>query len=230
MRSFLNSSTGFAVAFMVVVFIDIVLSNSEGTVLYSLLSKLALLALLLRYFVPQSSGLHPVERACAIMGMVCFSLGAMLIMVNNDLNVIVAGFLLLMTAKLCYSCAFVYTIRIDIDRLLPYLVFVTLYSLVVIYFLYDLPEHVPAYLFLVTALIMLKLAYLRYERVDRGSFTNAFSGAAMLLVAETILVFDRSFGASSLSGMLIVLLFWMSQYLMAGGLLIEGKTAPAALR
>lgn len=230
MRSFLTSSTGFAVAFMVVVFIDIVLSNSEGTVLYSLLSKLVLLALLLRYFVPQSKGLHSVERACAIMGMVSFSLGAILIMVNNDLNVIVTGFLLLMIAKLCYSCAFVYTISIDIDRLLPYLVFVTLYSLVVIYFLYDLPEHVPAYLFLVTALILLKLAYLRYERVDRVSFTNAFSGAAMMLVAETILVFDRSFGASSLSGMLIVLLFWMSQYLMVSGLLTEGKTAPAALR
>lgn len=230
MRSYFKSSAGFAIVYFAVVLIDVLLSNTEGFLEYSLLPKALSMILLLRYFIPQSLELHPVERSCVIMAVVSFGLGSMLLMVTNDLDAIVAGFLLLMTAKLSYSCAFVYTIKIDIDRLLPYLVFVTLYSLVVIYFLYDLPEHVPAYLFLVMALIMLNLAYLRYERVGRISFTGAFTGAAMILIAETILVFDRSFGTSSWSGMFIVLLFGVSQYLIVSGLLLERKMNPATLR
>lgn len=230
MRSLFNSPFWFTVVFISVVFIDVVLSNSGGTIYYSLLSKVLLLILLLAYIVPQSRNRITFERTCTIMGMVSFSLGTVFVMLNNDLNTIVTGFLLLMTAKLCYSCAFVYTIHIDIDRLLPFLVFVTLYSLVVIYFLYDLPEHIPAYLFLVMALIMLMLAYLRYERVCRTSFAEVFSGAAMVLVAETILVFDRSFGSFSWSGILVVLLFGLSQFLIAQGILLKNNTASAALQ
>lgn len=214
---------------MAVLIIDIVLSNSEGAMYYSLFSKCLLLVILLGGFMPRSRNMHPVVRTCTLLGMVSFVMGEVFVMIDNDLNTIVTGFLLLMVAKLCYSCAFVYTIRIDIDRLLPYLVFVTLYSLVVIYFLYDLPEHVPAYLFLVTTLFMLKLAYLRFEKVSKVSFARVFAGASMVLVAETILVFDRSFSSFSWSGILIVLLFGMSQYLMVSGVLQQPEPTPSVL-
>lgn len=223
MHSIFRSGQWFTTAFLVILFFDIILSNIEGLIYYSLLTKFLLLGILLIYFLFNSRDLNPLERGFVMLGIVCFSVGEGFMMVTNDLNIIVAGFLLLLAAKLLYSCAFVYKVKIDIDRLLPYLVFVTLYSLTIIYFLYEVPEHIPAYIFLVITLVMLKLAYLRYEKVDWTSFILVLAGSGLILVSETILVFDRSFNASRMSGILIVLLYGMSQYLMVNGMLLEPR-------
>lgn len=199
----------------------------EGMLYFSLVTKMLLLGLLLNFFWFHSSSLKAVERVFVVLAIITFSLGELFMMITNDLNVIVSGFLLLLAAKLLYSCAFVFRVNLDIDRILPYLVFVTLYSLTIIYFLYEVPEHVPAYIFLVITLIMLNFAYLRYENVGSGSFILVLAGAALVLVSETILVFDRSFSTSRLSGIMIVLLYGMSQYLMVHGMVLEPERAEA---
>ncbi|WP_224490994.1 lysoplasmalogenase family protein [Robertkochia flava] len=228
MQTFLQSSKWFTAVFVVILFFDIILSNMEGLLYFSLVTKILLLGVLLNYFMLRSRGQNAAERVFVILAIVSFSLGELFMMITNNLNIIVAGFLLLLAAKLLYSCAFVFKVKLDIDRLLPYLVFVTLYSLTIIYFLYEVPEHVPAYIFLVITLIMLKLAYLRYERVDWNSFITVLAGAGLILASETILVFDRSFSTSQLSGVMIVLLYGLSQYLMVQGLILEPGARNAA--
>ena len=230
MPALFRSFNGFAAFFMLVLFFDILLSNMEGMMYYSLITKVILLLSLLAFFSVNSTSMRRLERNFVFLAIISFSLGEVFMMLTNDLNVIVAGFLLLLAAKLFYSCAFVYKVTLDVDRLLPYLVFVTLYSLTIIYFLYEVPEHIPAYIFLVITLIMVKLAYLRYEKAGFTSFMMVLSGAALVLASETILVFDRSFNSSQLNGFMVIFLYGLSQYFMVNGMVLKSEAAKGVRR
>lgn len=224
MPSCFNSFNWFTVSFIAVLFFDIILSNIEGMLYYSLIPKFVLLVILVIFFLCNSQLLGRFERGFVLLALVSFSIGEVLMMLTNNIDIIGAGFLFLLAAKLLYSCAFVYRVNIDIDRLLPYLVFVMLYSLTVIYFLYDVPEHIPAYIFLVITLIMLKLAYMRFEKVGWNSFLLVLAGAALVLTSETILVFDRPFNSAQLNGFLIVLFYGLSQFLFVSGLVLQPQS------
>ncbi|WP_162558698.1 lysoplasmalogenase family protein [Robertkochia solimangrovi] len=214
-----RSERGFTILFIAMLIIDIVLNNIAGMELYGYTSKLVLLVFLLTFFLLNSGNLNRFERGFITLALIAFLAGEYFIMAGSTIDIFTIGCILIVFSKLLYCCAFIYRVDYDIDRILPYLVFTTLYSLTVIYFLYDLPGHLPAFLFLVFALIVVKFAYLRFDRVDPRSFWLVMSGAILFLVSETVFVFHSEMRPFSSSSIFVLSGYGLAQYLIILGML-----------
>ncbi|WP_224483287.1 lysoplasmalogenase family protein [Robertkochia aurantiaca] len=211
----------FGICFGLLLCLDIALTAYPSSFFYGYVTKLLLLSVLLIFFLSRDHALQPLEKGLLILGLLSFFAGEILVVYDVNWSLLVYGLLFIIVAKLAYSLAFLNRAAFDIDHMLPFLVFALLYSMAVLYFLYDLPGevHLSAYLYLVLALLMLNSAFLRQDRVNSLSFWLIFSGAVLFLVSETILVFRPQMLPLSFGGVLTLFLYGLSQYCFTLGLI-----------
>jgi uncharacterized membrane protein YhhN len=222
MKLLFKEPRSFFVIFLCVLFLDLIFVNIDHLYKYRYATKLCIVVALTIHFFYNSSNLLKKERILIFLALL-FSLIADAVLITENLTSLIIGMSLFIVAKICYIIVYSFKAQFDIDRLLPFLAVTLLYSLFIMYFLYEGISEliVPVVIYSLISLIMTKMAYLRYKVVNNKSYYFVLIGAIFFMISETIMAFYSFYIPLPYSYTLIILTYAISQFLSVRGILLQ---------
>lgn len=214
----------FSVIFLIVLFIDLVFTNIDYLYEYRYITKPWIVITLVIHFYWNSLHLLPKERLLVFLAL-AFSLIADFILITDSMTSLIIGMSMFILAKICYAILFSFRARFDIDRLLPFLAVVLLYCLFIIYFVYDGVGElfIPVLVYIFVTLTMAKMAYLRYNMVNKNSYYHVLAGAALFMISETIMGFYSFYEPLPYTYTSVLLTYGLSQFFTIRGIILQNE-------
>src|SRR5690606_10207720 len=214
----------FLVVFLVVLFVDIIFTNIDYLYEYRYATKPWIVITLAIHFYYNCLHLSQEERLLVFLAL-AFSLVADFILITDNLTFLIVGMSMFILAKICYAILFSFKARFDIDRLLPFLAVVLMYCLFIMYYLYegvgDLFVAVVVYIFV--TLIVAKMAYLRYNMVNKKSYYFVMAGAVLFMISETIMAFYNFYKPLPFTYTSVLLTYGLSQFFTIRGIILQNE-------
>ncbi len=225
MKLLFKKSKSFLFIFLCFLLIDLVFTNIDHLYKYRYATKIWVVITLTIHFYYNSSSLLRKERILIFLALF-FSLIADIVLITDNLFFLVVGMSMFILVKICYSIVYFFKAQFDIDRLLPFLTICLLYSLFVIYFLYDAigELYIPVYTYIFISLVMTKMAYLRYKRVNSKSYYLVLLGAIVFIISETIMAFYNFYKPLPFTFTLVMTTYALSQYLSIRGIILQNSS------
>jgi uncharacterized membrane protein YhhN len=225
MLLFARNQKLFSILFFSILFTDIIFHNIEGFNKYRYVSKLLITTSLMIYVCFNRKSLIKKEFIFVILALVFSFWGDYILIANPDSMLFSVGISMYMIAKIIYSLIFSFSAKFDIDRSLPFLTITLLYSLLMIYFVYS-GHGVPILLIMVyifVSLIMLKVAYLRFEIVNQKSYLYVLLGCMSFIVSESIIGIDKFYTPLFYESVFGMFFYGLAQFLIVKGLVFQSK-------
>lgn len=222
MKLLFKKKKSFSVIFLIVLFVDLVFTNIDYLYEYRYFTKPWIIITLVIHFYYNSLHLLPKERILVFLALT-FSLIADFILITDSITSLITGMSMFILAKICYAILFSFKARFDIDRLLPFLAVVLMYCLFIMYYLYEGVGELffPVVIYIFVTLTMTKMAYLRYNMVNKKSFYFVLAGAVLFMVSETIMAFYSFYKPLPYTYTSVLLTYGLSQFFVISGIILQ---------
>lgn len=224
MKLLFKKKKPFLVVFLIVLLVDLVFTNIDYLYDYRYITKPWIVITLALHFYYNCLHLLPKERLLVFLAL-ALSLVADFILITDSIPSLITGMSMFILAKICYTIIFSFKARFDIDRLLPFLAVVLLYCLFIIYYVYDgLGELViPVVVYIFVTLTMAKMAYLRYNMVNKESYYFVMAGAIFFIISETIMGFYNFYKPLPYTYTSVLLTYGLSQFFTIRGIILQNE-------
>ncbi|UOB18237.1 lysoplasmalogenase [Abyssalbus ytuae] len=225
MKLLFKKEKSFFLIFLCILLIDLVFTNNQTLYPYRYATKLWIVISLGIHFYYNNSYLLQKERTLVWLALF-FSFIADIILITDRLLFVIIGMIMFLLVKICYATIFYFKARFDIDRLIPFLAVILLYSLIVIYYLYDGVGKLflPVVIYIFVSLTMTKLAYLRYKMVNNKSYRYVMIGAILFITSETYMSFYNFYKPLPYTNTLVILTYGLFQFFIIRGIILQNKS------
>lgn len=224
MELLFKKKKSFSIIFFIVLFIDLVFTNIDYLYDYRYATKPWIVITLAIHFYYNCLHLSQEERLLVFLALT-FSLVADFILITDSLTFLIVGMSMFILAKVCYAILFSFKARFDIDRLLPFLAVVLLYCLFILYYVYDGVGElfIPVLVYIFVTLTMAKMAYLRYNMVNKNSYYHVLAGAVLFMISETIMGFYSFYKPLPYTYTSVLLTYGLSQFFIIRGIILQNE-------
>ena len=206
--------------------LDIVVKNSNGEIVYRIITKTSLTLFLLVFYLVNNKEILKIKYYAVLIALGLFVIGDLFFIFYENPIFFALGLLFFILAKTAYAYRFANNQDFKFKQLLPSLLILFSYMTVIMFLIQDNLGYyfLPALIYLFTSLIVCQFAYLRINAVQKRSFVLVFIGVFFSILSDSISVlqafYDENFGYHEIT---IMLFYGISQFFIILGLVYESN-------
>ena len=157
------------------------------------------------------------------LALACILLGGLFLMNSLPVYSFLAGFCFFLLANIMYTLLFYRNADLKVKRVLPFILIASVLAMTLLYIFYEyLGDYfIPASFYLFVLLNCMQAAYLRYHMVRPNSFYMAFAGIILFFISQVAAAFHHFINHSVFLEVLIIITFFLSQFLIVKGVLLN---------
>lgn len=219
-----KKSKTFAVVFFAILLLDIIVKHTLPAFPYRYFSKPLVVLLLLAFYIINTQEKFKFRRILVVCALLLFLAGDLSLIKGNFDNIfLIIGISFFVLGKAFYCFRFLHSKEFKIRRLLPFFVICFLLVITLLFLIFDnLGEMmIPVLIYFFIALMMLLLAYLRKDVVNKTSYKLVLLGAVISIFSDSVTAIKEFYIDIPYQEIMIMLFYGISQYLIITGLVIE---------
>lgn len=226
MKFLFSNVTYFSIAYFACLAMDIWVKINLEAVPYRYISKTLVILLLLVFFMKNHGDSTLKHFRFMVIALCCFMIGDWLLIEPDDTVLFASGMMFFILGKLFYAFRFSNQRDFELGRLLPFLLVCFIYILGLMNLIYDNLNDLffPVLIYFFASIIVLQLAFLRKNDVNRLSYYLVFIGMIVSMLSDSITALKTFYMPNFAYEKITIMLFYgISQYLIVLGITKEIK-------